>query len=203
MTPLHHHIIEAELANLVPTQGAIGYVEVRQKRAEWQLLSQNKRQALITQHWFPSVLGPEGRYYIVDHHHLGMALYEEGQKTVQLTVLKDLSWLDQDTFWRVMEFHQWAHPYNEIGKRIAFNLLPRSVSTLKDDPYRSLAGLARKAGAFAKDVTPFSEFLWADYFRKRIKKQRVQQSMDAAVAFALELAKHSEASYLPGWAGKF
>jgi hypothetical protein len=63
--------------------------------------------------------------------------------------------------------------------------------------------LARKAGAFAKDITPFSEFLWADYFRKRIKKQRVHQSMDAAVAFALELAKQSEASYLPGWAGKF
>lgn len=185
----------------MPTQGAIGYVEVDQKRAEWQLLSKKLRQALIAQHWFPSVLGPEGRYYIVDHHHLGMALHEERQETVQLTVLKDMSWLDLKTFWRVMEFHQWAHPYDENGRRIAFSQLPSSVSELKDDPYRSLAGLARKAGAFAKDIAPFSEFLWADYFRPRIKKQNVQQSMDAAVAYALELAKHPEASYLPGWAG--
>ena len=186
----------------MPTQGAIGYIEVSQKRAEWQLLSKKMRQALIAQHWFPSVLGPEGRYYILDHHHLGVALHEEGQKTVQLTVLEDLSWLELETFWRVMEFHQWAHLYDETGKRIAFHQLPSSVSELKDDPYRSLAGLARKAGAFAKEITPFSEFLWADYFRQRIKKQRVQQSMDVAVVFALKLAKHPEASYLPGWVGK-
>ena len=201
MTPLHHHTVLAKLADLMPTQGAIGYVEVDQKRAEWQLLSKKLRQALIAQHWFPSVLGPEGRYYIVDHHHLGMALHEERQETVQLTVLKDMSWLDLKTFWRVMEFHQWAHPYDENGRRIAFSQLPRRVFELKDDPYRSLAGLARKTGAFAKDITPFSEFLWADYFRPRIKKQNVQQSMDAAVAYALELAKHPEASYLPGWVG--
>lgn len=199
MRPLHHHTIQAKLTELMPTQGAIGCAEVSQKRAEWQGLSQKMRKALIAQHWFPSVIGPEGRYYIVDHHHLGMALHEEGQEAVFLTVLKDLSWLDVDTFWRVMEFHQWAHPYSETGKRIAFQQLPTRVSELKDDPYRSLAGLARKAGAFAKDVTPFSEFLWADYFRPKIKKQQLQQSMTDAVALALEMARHPHASYLPGF----
>jgi hypothetical protein len=199
MTPLHHHTIQAKLADLLPTQGAIGYMEVSQKRAEWQRLSKKMRKALIAQHWFPSVLGPQGRYYIVDHHHLGMALHEEGQETVLLTVLKDLSWLDVDTFWRVMEFHQWAHPYSETGKRISFHQLPSQVSALKDDPYRSLAGLARKAGAFAKDVTPFSEFLWADYFRPRVKKQQLLNAMDDAVALALALARHPQASYLPGF----
>ncbi len=202
MRPLHHHLIKAKLADLLPTQGAIGYLEVSQKRREWQLLSSSKRQALVAQHWFPSVLGPNQRYYILDHHHLGLALFEEGQKTVQLTVLKDLSWLDSETFWRTMEFHQWVHPYNEWGKRIGFHQLPTSVSALKDDPYRGLAGLARAAGAFAKDIAPFSEFLWADYFRRRITKRRITQSIDAALDLALELARHPEASYLPGWAGK-
>lgn len=60
MTPLHHHTIQANLANLLPTQGAIGYAEVSQKRAEWQGLSKKMRKALIAQHWFPSVLGPLG-----------------------------------------------------------------------------------------------------------------------------------------------
>jgi hypothetical protein len=98
-----------------------------------------------------------------------------------------------------MEFHQWAHLYSETGKRISHQQLPSHVSALKDDPYRSLAGLARKAGAFAKDVTPFSEFLWADYFRTRIKKQQLQHAMDEAVALALDLARHPQASYLPGF----
>jgi hypothetical protein len=199
MNPLHHHTIQAKLAELLPTQGAIGYADVSQKRAEWQQLSKKMRKTLIAQHWFPSVLGPKGRYYIVDHHHLGMALHQEGQETVLLTVLKELSWLDVDTFWRVMEFHQWAHRYSETGKRMAFKQLPVRVSELKDDPYRSLAGLARKAGAFAKDITPFSEFLWADYFRSKIKKQQLQHAMDDAVSLALSLAKHPEASYLPGF----
>ena len=202
MRPLHHHVIQVKLADLLPTQGAIGYVEVSQKRAEWQLLSLKKRQDLIAQHWFPSVFGPQQRYYIVDHHHLGMALIEEGQETVQLTVLKDLSWLDLDTFWRTMEFHQWVHPYDEAGKRIGFDQLPSRVAELKDDPYRSLAGLARKAGAFAKDISPYSEFLWADYFRRSIGRQQLKQSMAAALDLALELARHPEASYLPGWVGK-
>ena len=53
----------------------------------------------------------------------------------------------------------------------------------------------RKAGAFAKDVTPFSEFLCADYLRPRFKKSQLQNAMDDAVA----LAKHLEASYLAGF----
>ena len=50
MTPLHHHTIQAKLADLLPTQGAIGYMEVSQKRAEWQRLSKKMRKALIAQH---------------------------------------------------------------------------------------------------------------------------------------------------------
>ncbi len=53
----------------------------------------------------------------------------------------------------------------------------------------------RKAGAFAKDVTPFSEFLCAEYLRPRIKKSQLQNAMDDAVA----LAKYPEASYLAGF----
>jgi hypothetical protein len=42
--------------------------------------------------------------------------------------------------------------------------LPKTVAGLIDDPFRSLAGELRRAGGFAKDTTPFSEFLWADFF---------------------------------------
>lgn len=199
----HHHLIKTQLNQLKPTQMTIGYLEVAKKRAEWQALGKKASQELIKSHWFPSVLGPEGHYFIVDHHHLGMALHEEGQSTVFLTVLKDLSWLDWDSFWKVMEFHQWVHPYDEKGQRQEFKRLPKSVDELKDDPYRSLAGLAREAGAYAKELTPFNEFLWADYFRIRIPLKLLKKSMDQALTEALALAQLKEASYLPGWIGRF
>ena len=201
MRPLHHHILKVDLSTLRPTQCSVGYQEVISKREEWRALSGKKREALVEQHWFPTIIGPKKQHFIIDHHHLGVALYEEGQDRVLLTVLKDLSGLDESTFWRVMEFHQWAHPFDRDGKRVDFMKIPKSIAQLKDDPYRSLAGLARKQGAFAKDVTPYSEFLWADYFRAHLDKDLLAESMDKALKVALKMAKKNQASYLPGWSG--
>jgi hypothetical protein len=75
------------------------------------------------------------------------------------------------------------------------------VDKLKDDPFRSLAGELRRAGGFAKDTTPFSEFLWADFLRRRIPRRRVDKNFSAAVRQAMKLAKAQEAHYLPGWCG--
>jgi hypothetical protein len=48
------------------------------------------------------------------------------------------------------------------------------VTELIDDPFRSLAGELRRSGGFAKDTTPFSEFLWADFLRRRDKHETVE-----------------------------
>ena len=200
MHPLHHHVITIDLAKIRPTQVSIGYEEVKKKRKEWQELSNKDRKVLLNSHWFPSILGPRGEYFIIDHHHLGMALHLENQSSVNLTVLKDFSLLNLDTFWRVMEFHQWVHPFDESGNRVSFSKIPTTVSKLRDDPYRSLAGLAREHGAFAKDLTPYSEFLWADFFRTRIPKKKLLK-WDLAIESAVQCAKTQEASYLPGWVG--
>ena len=201
MSPVHHHVVKIALDEIKPTQATVGYQEVIAKRIEWGELTEKQRAGLIDTHWFPSIIGPDYQYYIVDHHHLGLALHQEGQKTVLLTVLKDLSWLDLEIFWKVMEFSQWVHPYNAKGKRMDYEKLPKHVSELKDDPYRSLAGLARNRGAYAKEDTPFAEFMWADYFRLQIKIKTIEDSMEKAIGLALDLAKKTEASYLPGWSG--
>jgi hypothetical protein len=75
------------------------------------------------------------------------------------------------------------------------------VSKLIDDPFRSLAGELRRAGGFAKDTTPFSEFLWADFFRRRINRKLVESDFAHALESALQLAKSKEANSLPGWCG--
>lgn len=202
MSTLHHHVVKVNLDEILPTQTSVGYIEVANKRNEWASLTKIKRQELIGSHWFPSVIGPDNRYYIVDHHHLGLALHQEGHKNVLLTVLKDLSMLDLDNFWKVMSFSSWVYPYNNHGKRIKFSDIPQHISELADDPYRSLAGLSRDRGAYAKSTTPFTEFMWADYYRPLIKKKQIVSSTDGAIKKALEVAKLPAASYLPGWVGK-
>ena len=49
------------------------------------------------------------------------------------------------------------------------------MDQLKDDPFRSLAGALRRAGGFAKDTRPFSEFLWADFLRRRMDRRTVDK----------------------------
>lgn len=100
-----------------PTQMTVGYREVKAKRKHWKSLSKQARKAAIDSHWFPAVLGPGNEYFIVDHHHLGLALIEEGVTDVKAMLLKDLSWLDETIFWRIMEHNQWVHPFGVDGTR--------------------------------------------------------------------------------------
>jgi len=60
-----------------------------------------------------------------------------------------------------------------------------------------LAGELRRVGGFAKDTTPLSEFLWADFLRRRVERKTVEAHFE----YALEKAKEGEASYLPAWCG--
>jgi hypothetical protein len=196
------HLIAAELESLRPTQMTVGYHEVSAKRDHWKTLGKKERASAIETHWFPAVLGLNKDYYVVDHHHLGLALIEEGVNEVKVMVLKDLSWLDPEIFWRMMEHNQWVHPFGPDGKRHDYENLPQVLTGLTDDPYRSLAGELRRAGGYAKDATPFSEFLWADYFRPRVPEKQIKKDFDQAVKDALALAHKQDARYLPGWSGK-
>jgi hypothetical protein len=147
------------------------------------------------------VLGPKGRYYLTDHHHLAIALLEEKQETVLVTVMADLSGLSKTSLWTYLDNRSWCHPYDAAGKRCGFDQIPKAVTALADDPYRSLAGELRRAGGFAKDTTPFSEFLWADFLRTRVRAKQIQDRFSAALEKAMALAKSAEAGYLPGWCG--
>jgi hypothetical protein len=197
----HQHLIEVEIATLRPTQITVGIAEVARKRAVWHELGRKERAQRLKQQWFPSVLGPKGRYYITDHHHLGLALLEEGIESAWVTVQHDYSWLDPDSFWRVMDFHQLTNPYDEEGNRLGFDAIPKDVTQLRNDPYRSLAGFVREAGGYSKDAAPFTEFLWADFFRPQISADTINKSQKQAIEQAVGLARGSEARYLPGWTG--
>jgi hypothetical protein len=189
------------IETLRPTQITVGMREVRDKRKALRTRQMKKIGRFLGDHMIPVVLGPKGRHYIIDHHHLALALLGEGIEHVLVTVIADLSMLERDQFWIVLDHHSWVHPYDQDGCRADFGHIPKSVHKLKDDPFRSLAGELRRAGGFAKDTTPFSEFLWADFLRRRIGRRRVENKFSDAIQDAMKLAKTPDARYLPGWCG--
>jgi len=189
------------IESLRPTQITAGFREVEAMRARWRKRSARKDKEFLRGHLVPVVLGPKGRHYVIDHHHLCLALEREKQKFVLVTVVADLSRLTRDAFFVFLDNRGWMHPFDETGKRRAYSDIPKTLAGLKDDPYRSLAGAVRREGGYAKDTEPFSEFLWADYFRRRIKAAVLQKDFDDAVRAALGLARKNDAAYLPGWCG--
>jgi hypothetical protein len=189
------------ILDLRPTQITVGMREVKAKRKHWRAEGAKKAEKFLGKRLIPVILGPKDRYYVIDHHHLARALRDEGVKDVAVTVIANLSKLDGDSFWFVMDNRDWTHPFDADGRRRPHSDLPKSVDKLIDDPFRSLTGELRRAGGFAKDTTPFSEFLWADFLRRRIKREAVETNFDHAIEKALQLAKSVDANYLPGWCG--
>lgn len=186
---------------LRPTQMTVGMREVALKRQGWRDQPEGRKAGFLGRHLIPVIWGPKEEYYVIDHHHLALALHQEGVKDIATTVIADLRRLTRDSFWIYLDNRGWLHPFDAKGRRCSYREIPKRLTQLIDDPYRSVAGELRRLGGFAKDTTPFSEFLWADFFRRRIKRRLVQADFAAAVTKALKLAKSAETDYLPGWCG--
>jgi hypothetical protein len=187
--------------DLRPTQMTVGYREVAEKRRAWDEKRKSAEGKFLGRHLVPVLLGPKGRSYVIDHHHLARALLDDGVEEVATTVIADLSSLTKEAFWVFADNRGWCHPYDAKGVRRAFVDIPITIAGLKDDPYRSLAGELRRAGGYAKETVPFTEFLWADFLRRLIKPKLVTDDFGTALSKALKLARSSKAQHLPGWCG--
>jgi hypothetical protein len=189
------------ITDLRPTQITVGMREVEAKRKHWRSHPDRKKSDFLGRHMIPVVLGPKEQHYVIDHHHLSLALHMEGVKEIATTIVADLQALSRDAFWIFLDNRGWLHPFDATGKRRQYKDVPRRIADLVDDPFRSLAGELRHFGGFAKDTTPFSEFLWADFLRRRIKRKFVENNFNEALEQAMKLAKSSAANFLPGWCG--
>ena len=189
------------IAELRPTQVTVGYREVAEKRRGWSERADDDRAEWLGRHMIPVLLGPKKRCYVIDHHHLTRALLDEGCERVLVNVVADLSMLDRDAFWVFADNRGWCHPYDAEGRHAGFDQIPKSLADLADDPFRSLAGALRRAGGYAKETVPFTEFMWADALRRRIRRRDVDASFSAALLQALDFARSRDARYLPGWCG--
>lgn len=195
-------IHESPIHDLRPTQLTVGMIEVQDKKEHLKSLAPQDQQAFMQAHPIPAVLGPDGRLYITDHHHLGRAALESRVTIGYFEVEADLSKCQLDDFWKEMDKNLWVHPLDEHGVRHYYAAIPDRLDKLIDDPYRSLAGYVRNAGGYDKTPTAFAEFVWADFFRRAIPIEDLQADFQAAVRSALPLAHSKLASGLPGYKAK-
>jgi len=191
-----------EIAALRPTQMTVGLREVDRKRAEWRKRAERDGPDFLGRHMIPVILGPKSVPYVIDHHHLARALHEEGVSHVLVSVVADLHYLKKTVFWTFMDNRNWLHPFDAEGVRNSHDELPKRIGAMKDDPYRSLAGEVRRSGGYAKDNTPYSEFLWADFLRRQVSPKLVEKDFERAVGKAMAAAAQQDAAYLPGWCGR-
>lgn len=194
-SPLSHPIA---IDDLRPTQMTVGVREIEQRAVEIKKMAKDKA---IQKNVIPVVKGPKDHLYVIDHHHLCRALLLAGVDEVSVIIVLNLDRLEKDEFWVFMDNRGLVHPFDAGGKRQSYSDIPKKLKDLEDDPFRSLAGELRRMGGYAKDTTPFSEFLWADYLRRRIDPADVKKDFDAALGEAMALAKKRQSDHLPGWCG--
>jgi hypothetical protein len=193
-------VIEAlPIADLVPTQMTVGMREIIHKRRRWRERSSDRAANYLNKLRIPVVLGPNGRHYMIDRHHLTLALRDEGIGELNVSLVANLSTLNIDEFWIRLEKQNWTHPFDDEGRRGCYHDMPQTIDNMQDDPFRSLAGAVKRAGGYAKIEAPFSEFKWADFLRCRIPRELLERDFDRALAKAMHLAQGVEAAALPGW----
>jgi hypothetical protein len=193
-----------ELSRLRPTQFTVGMLEVKHKRKRLRELEKRPGELVnfILEMPVRVVLGPANKAYVIDRHHLALALLKEDFQSAPMQVEADYSRMPIGSFWKVMKKRHFFHLFNAKGKCKPLRCLPKSLRKLKDDPYRSLAGFVRMAGGFIKTPTPFAEFQWADFFRQWVSEDRLRDKFDKTVRKCVRLAQGPEAAGLPGYLGR-
>lgn len=134
---LEPHLTPVEITSLKPTQMTVGLREVKDKRRQWAAIREEKGADFLGHHMVPVVLGHKQRLYLVDHHHLALALHEEGVKHVLTSIVADLSHLGRQEFWSVMDHRNFVYPFDVDGVRHPIENLPKRIVDLEDDPFRA------------------------------------------------------------------
>ncbi len=189
---------------LLPTQIAVGRRLVKAKRKGLREREKKPQELVdfILGNPIRVVVGPGEQFYVVDHHHLAHALLDEGFKTAPVLILDDFSTLALPEFWKHMEGKAWLHPFDGEGRQKSIADIPKKITKMEDDPYRSLAGFVRIEGGFEKSQTPFAEFVWADFYRKKIPLKILLNDFDKSLQRATKMASHADAVNLPGYIAK-
>jgi len=180
-----------------PTQLPVGLGEIYCKiqKLENNYASETKLiEKYLHKNPVPVVKGPSStggnkrNFYVVDHHHLIVALYKSsfdaddfptftdvGKRFVIAQVVDDLTtnFTSASTvFWNYMFSNGFAYPRDESGKNLTITQfmtsLPPNIMTMRNDPYRALSYYDRSYGGYGKPSTNaiyFVDFVWGNFLR--------------------------------------
>ena len=190
---------------LHPLQAAVGMSEVDAKASALKS-GQAKPNAIRI------VFGSDHIMYITDHHHEARALLDAGQNQSMCLIKQKLDAPTMDAFWTQLQSKNLVWLFDTDGHPIQPEQLPSSVALLKDDPYRSLAGVLRDPHmGFARDPDhpEFAEFYWANFLRDKIGggdpaalNTMIATNDPVLFSKAVALAGSDAASAVPGFCGK-
>lgn len=186
---------------LRPTQPCVGMFEVMQKVAEYDAaIARGKERKWLKNHVVPVVKTADGSLYMMDRHHSSFAVFlsPNSDKQLYYEIVEEIPEITE-------EFTHKCY-LRKRGEAIQFNDLPRNITELEDDPYRSIARLARLAGLFVKSKQYFAEFLWADFIRHHVPTDEVNAILENYHHAGLtdrfnHLCSSPDAASLPGYLG--
>jgi hypothetical protein len=197
-------VAKVKILDVRPTQFVVGAKEIEfrmiriaDKDADGEIADYKKKNP------GKAVIGPDGTLFLVDGHHLATALYNLGKESMRVEIVKDYSDLSWRAFWIKLRTKHLCYLRDARGRVQSPSKLPHSIPELKDDPYRSLAYLVSKSEGFEDHDSPFQEFYWAQFYRRRIKAWKdTPAGWERALNQAMRLSKSRAASRLPGWTGE-
>lgn len=214
-----------KLSNLKPTQNAVGMDEVNAKVANIKEKSDSALEDYLLPRAVPVIIGNDGQYYLIDHHHLSISLWRaKGDMEVPVMVTRNWSSIEGKHFWKAMATNNWLYPFDAMGAGPSNpNTLKQHVKDLDNDLYRSLSWLVREDYGYVKDPNNaiFAEFKWGSFFRTRVifdeqltcKKNCMEMTLEDIrkadpgdyadkIGWARYLASSPEAAGLPGFVGR-
>jgi len=178
---------------LHPTQFAVGMDEVWCRKKDLESMDQNELNDYLanSKRRVPIVRGLDNTFYLTDHHHLAVALYNARLKNPNqqlYAVLKEdfSNSKNPQEFWHKMRQHQ-PNPYVWLKDNTGISQppteLPTQLQSMTDDPMRTLSAWVRDSCGYIKcdkhkcarnykevtcapESTYFLELYWADYLRK-------------------------------------
>ena len=223
-------LYQIRVADLHPTQSAVGLDEVYARAESVRAKSSDALTAYLITRPVPIVIGNNDKFCLTDHHHLARAVWETAKKKneagidannarVVVEVLYNWSVLKDYDFWKAMHDNSWVYLFDHLGGGpLQPAMLPKHIKDLRNDPYRGLAWYVRTHFGYQKRPADFAEFQWAQFFRmrlildNRLLKNEIQDvdilisempaaERNAIVEQAIYLARSQEATGLPGYAG--
>lgn len=183
-----------------PTQGVAGLSWVENKVRKFSGMNPLQLEKKLREDPAPAIINPRGKILIIDGHHEFRALADMGVQSAYVDIIANFGNWTEAEFVNEIKWLGWYYLCDASGNWVLRpESLPKDVSGLIDDPYRSLASYLRASGGFSKTKIAHAEFIWANALRTRISKDLLESHPLAALKFALEFAESDEAAGLPGY----